>query len=212
MPTLIEIVTGRPGASQVRIGALAPRCGGVAVLFLSAITGCGSSGSVGPASDPDAGTHSHDASADRARVSNDANTGSDGTRIADAGSGPDGQSSTIPDGTTIVSPAPLNLGAAGSYVILAETGISTVSPSTITGDLGVSPAAATYITGFSLIADPTNVFSTSSQVTGKVYAADYASPTPTNLTAAVADMGTAFTAAAGRAPDVTGWVPEASAG
>ncbi len=53
-----------------------------------------------------------------------------------------------------------------------------------------------------MIADSTNVFSTSSQVIGKVYAADYAVPTPTNLTTAVGDMETAFTAAAARAPDV----------
>jgi hypothetical protein len=47
------------------------------------------------------------------------------------------------------------------------------------------------------------VFSTSAQVTGKVYAADYAPPTPSNLTTAVADMQLAFTDAAGRAPGVT---------
>jgi hypothetical protein len=98
---------------------------------------------------------------------------------------------------------PVDLGTASQYVVLAKTAISTVSPSVITGNLGISPAAATYITGFSLMADPTNVFSTSSQVTGKVYAADYATPTPANLTTAIGDMTTAFTAAAGRAPDVT---------
>ena len=47
------------------------------------------------------------------------------------------------------------------------------------------------------------MFSTSTQVTGKVYAADYAAPTPSNLTTAVGDMELAFTDAAGRAPDVT---------
>ena len=88
-------------------------------------------------------------------------------------------------------------------MILAKTGISTVPTSAVTGNLGVSPAAATYITGFSLTADATNVFSTSPQVTGKVYAADYTAPTPTNLTTAVGDMQLAFTDAAGRAPDVT---------
>lgn len=71
------------------------------------------------------------------------------------------------------------------------------------GKSGVSPAAATFITGFSLIADATNVFSTSAQVTGRVYAADYAPPTPSNMTTAVGDMELAFTDAAGRAPDVT---------
>ena len=98
---------------------------------------------------------------------------------------------------------PVNLGTAGDFVILAKSGISTVPTSAVTGDIGVSPAAATYITGFSLTADSTNVFSTSPQVTGKVYAADYAPPTPSNLTTAVGDMELAFTDAAGRAPDVT---------
>ena len=103
----------------------------------------------------------------------------------------------------LVAGLPVNLGTAGNFVILAKSGISTVPTSAITGDLGVSPAAATYITGFSLIADATNVFSASPQVTGKIYAADYAVPTPSNLTTAVSDMETAFTDAAGRAADVT---------
>lgn len=106
-------------------------------------------------------------------------------------------------GTTMAAALPVNLGAAGTYVILAQSGISTVPASAITGNLGLSPAAASFITGFSLIADATNVFSTSSQVTGKIYAADYAVPTPSNLTTAVSDMQTAFTDAAGRAPNVT---------
>ena len=96
----------------------------------------------------------------------------------------------------------VNLGSAGTFAILTKGGISTVPTAAIIGNLGVSPAAATYITGFSLVADPTNVFSTSTQVTGKVYAADYAVPSPSNLTTAISDMETAFTEAAGRAPDV----------
>lgn len=100
-------------------------------------------------------------------------------------------------------PFPVNLGTSGSFAILAESGISTVPTSAITGDIGISPAAASYITGFSLTADATNVFSTSPQVVGKVYAADYAPPTPSNMTTAVGDMQTAFTDAAGRAPAVT---------
>jgi hypothetical protein len=62
----------------------------------------------------------------------------------------------------------------------------------------VSPAAATFITGFGLIADASNQFSTSSLVTGKVYAPGYAVPTPANMTTAVSDMQTAYTNAAGR--------------
>ena len=97
----------------------------------------------------------------------------------------------------------VTLRTAGDYVILAESDISSVPPSAITGNLGLSPMAATFITGFSLVADSTNVFSISAQVTGQIYAADYAVPTPSNLTTAIGDMGQAFTDAAGRAPDVT---------
>ena len=98
---------------------------------------------------------------------------------------------------------PVNLGTAGSYAILSQAGISTVPPSAITGDMGVSPISATGITGFSLTLDASNVFSTSPQVTGKVYAADYASPTPAKLTTAIGDMQHAFTEAAGRNANVT---------
>jgi hypothetical protein len=102
------------------------------------------------------------------------------------------------------SPEPVNLGTAGDFVILAKTGISNTGTTQITGDIGVSPVAATYITGFGLIADASNTFSTSSLINGKVYAADYATPTPTKMTTAVGDMQTAYTDAAGRKlPDYT---------
>lgn len=118
---------------------------------------------------------------------------------------------TLPDGAlrpdvvlgTNPSKLAVALGSAGSFVVLAKAGISSGPASAITGDLGVSPAAATYITGFDLTADATNVFATSAQVTGRIFASDYASPTPASLTAAVSDMETAFVDAAGRAPDVT---------
>jgi hypothetical protein len=94
--------------------------------------------------------------------------------------------------------APVNLGKAASFVILSKSGITNVPSSKITGDMGVSPIAATAITGFALVADKTNTFSTSPQVTGKIYAASYASPTPANLTTAVSNMEAAYTDAAGR--------------
>ncbi len=98
----------------------------------------------------------------------------------------------------------VNLGTAGGFVVLAKTGISATGAASITGDIGVSPAAATYITGFGLIMDPSGTFSTSSLVTGKIYASDYTAPTPTKMTTAVSDMETAFTDAAGRTlPDYT---------
>jgi hypothetical protein len=104
--------------------------------------------------------------------------------------------------TVIVSsakgPDPVNLGTAGNFVILAKSAVSTTGTTAVVGDIGLSPAAASYITGFSLIADSTNAFSTSSLVTGRIYAADYATPTPANMTTAISDMEIAFTDAAGR--------------
>jgi hypothetical protein len=97
----------------------------------------------------------------------------------------------------------VNLGTAGNFVILTKSGISTTGTTSIVGNVGVSPAAATYITGFGLVMDPSNQFAKSSLVVGKVYAADYTPPTPATMTIAVSDMETAYTDAAGRAPDVT---------
>ena len=94
------------------------------------------------------------------------------------------------------NPAPVDLGTAADFTILSETGISTTGVTSITGDIGVSPIAATAITGFSLTKDPSNWFSTSPIVVGKIYAANYAAPTPSKMTTAVADMKTAFTTAA----------------
>jgi hypothetical protein len=160
---------------------------------------CSGTSSSGAAADGDGGPDGPSAH-DDARGGDDAKGGS-GDAAGD-------DSSTTLDGGQIIdrdagSPAAVNLGTAGDYVILAKTGISTVPPSVITGDLGVSPVAATAITGFGLTAFASGTYSTSSQVTGKVYASNYAVPTPSNLTTAIGDMATAYTDAAGRAPDVT---------
>lgn len=99
---------------------------------------------------------------------------------------------------------PVNLGTAGDFVILAKTGVSTTGTTRIVGDIGISPNKAVGITEFGLIADSTNTFSTSSLVTGKIYASDYALPTPVKMTAAISDMEIAFNDAAGRTlPDFT---------
>ncbi len=95
-------------------------------------------------------------------------------------------------------PAAVNLGSAGNFAILSKTGISTTGATTIVGDLGLSPAAASYITGFGLVLPSYGAYSTSALVSGKVYAPGYAEPTPTNLTTAVLDMQTAYTDGAGR--------------
>jgi hypothetical protein len=90
---------------------------------------------------------------------------------------------------------PVNLGTAANYAGIGKAGITNVPTSAITGDLGVSPAAASSITGFALVLDASGQFSTSAQVTGKVFAADYAPPTPALLTQAVLDMEAAYTEA-----------------
>jgi len=97
-----------------------------------------------------------------------------------------------------VGPAAVNLRTAANYAILAQTGVSTLPPSVITGAVAVSPIAANAITGFSLILDSTGQFATSSQVVGKIFAASFTTPTPSTLTVAIGDMGTAFTDATGR--------------
>ncbi len=94
--------------------------------------------------------------------------------------------------------AAVNLRSAGNFVILSKAGISTTGTTSIVGDIGVSPIAATAITGFGLILDPSGTFSRSALVTGLVYAASYAAPTPITLTKAVGDMQTAYADAAGR--------------
>ena len=92
----------------------------------------------------------------------------------------------------------VNLGVAGNFEILSESGITDVYKSTITGDVGSSP-----ITGAAILV-------TCSEVTGTIYSVDAAGPLPcvvTNasmLTAAVGDMVTAYNDAAGRInPDFT---------
>jgi len=94
--------------------------------------------------------------------------------------------------------APIDLGTAGNFAILAKSGITTTGVTAILGDIGVSPIAATAMTGFALILDSSNQFATSTLVTGKVYAADYANPTPSYMITAVSDMELAYAEAAGR--------------
>jgi len=100
--------------------------------------------------------------------------------------------------TTLAFRTAVDLGTAGRFAILSKSGISTTGTTAIVGHIGVSPIDSTAITGFGLIMDSSGRFSTSSLVTGKVYAANYAPPTPSMLTTAVGDMQTAYTDAAGR--------------
>jgi uncharacterized repeat protein (TIGR02543 family) len=104
---------------------------------------------------------------------------------------------TPPVGSMPVGPAAINLGSAADFTILTKAGISTTGITSVQGNIGVSPAAATAITGFGLIMDTNNQSAHTPIVTGKVYAADYAAPTPAKMTTAVSDMETAFTTANG---------------
>ena len=100
-------------------------------------------------------------------------------------------------------PASVDLGTAGNFVILSKAGISTTGTTKITGDIGVSPIAASAMTGFGLVRDSSVTFSKSALLTGRAYAADYAVLTPRTLTVAVKDMETAYNSAAGRTAGVT---------
>lgn len=98
----------------------------------------------------------------------------------------------------------VDLGTAGDFAVLSKAGISTTGVTSIVGDMGVSPIDSTAITGFGLIMDASNTFSTSSLVVapGKIYAPDYIGPPSTTepkMTTAIGDMGTAYTTANGLA-------------
>jgi hypothetical protein len=104
---------------------------------------------------------------------------------------------------TVARPV-VKLGTAGDFVILSKTAISTTGTTKVIGDIGVSPVSQTAITGFDETRDASNEFATSVLVTGKIYASDYATPTPAKMTKAISDMQTAYTDAAGRTlPDFT---------
>jgi len=77
----------------------------------------------------------------------------------------------------------VDLGTAGNFAILTKTGVTTTGTTLVIGHMGTSPIAQTSLTVFALtlIGD----HSTSSMVTGNVYAADHAAPTPAMMTTAI---------------------------
>ncbi|KAK4698293.1 hypothetical protein P7C70_g7989, partial [Phenoliferia sp. Uapishka_3] len=89
------------------------------------------------------------------------------------------------------------LGTAGTYTIVAKTGISTVPSSSITGNIGIAPAAMTYITGFSFTSADASTPSTSSQITGAAWAPETTGSTSPQ---AAADMLTAYNNGAAQGP------------
>lgn len=105
-----------------------------------------------------------------------------------------------PVGAACTGDACVPLGTAANYVILAKDGgITSGSPSVVTGHVGMN-AADGGITGFSLVMDASNTFATSAQVIGggRVYASNYEAPTPAELTQAITDTTAAFGSATGK--------------
>ncbi len=93
---------------------------------------------------------------------------------------------------------PVNIGSTANYAILAGSLVSNVPTSKVTGDIGLSPAAGSAITGFGL-----------TEVTGTIYTVDATGPSgsvmsPALLTAAKGDLTIAYNNAAGRTPVPTG--------
>jgi hypothetical protein len=80
-------------------------------------------------------------------------------------------------------PAPVGLGTAAPFAVLAGSAVTNTGPTTITGDLGISPGAAAAVTGF-----PPGT------VSGATHAADAVA------LQAQTDLVTAYNAAAGRTP------------
>jgi hypothetical protein len=97
-----------------------------------------------------------------------------------------------------VPQAPVNLGTAGDFAVLAKSGVATTGTTAVVGDIGVSPASSTAATGFGLVLSTDGTYSSSTLVTGKIYAASYTAPTPTMLTTSIGDLQTAIDNASGR--------------
>jgi len=130
-----------------------------------------------------------------------AGCGSDGGGGAASSSAKDSGAATT--GAVSTQAAAIPLGSAANYAILAKAAVKTIPTSAVTGNVGISPAAQTFLEGWSLTNDPSVTYSTSAQVlgSGKLYAADnVGGTTAADLTTAVADMQTAYTAAAAKAP------------
>jgi hypothetical protein len=164
--------------------------------FALVTTACSSDSSSGAANDSGAGGDAPSGIDTGSSVADaGTGTGNDATSANDTGAGGD----SAPDAITSpvgVGPAPVLLGTAGQYVVLAMSAVTSVPTTAVTGDIGLSPAAASFITGFTLTKAGTKF--TAPEVTGSLFAADNDPPTPINLTVAITNMQTAYTDAAGR--------------
>jgi hypothetical protein len=101
--------------------------------------------------------------------------------------------------TVMAAPlSPVNLGAASEFVVLGGSLISNIPGSDITGNIGLSPAAGSNITGIG-----------PSEITGIIYTVDATGPAgsvaaATKLTTAQGDLTIAYNDAAGRTPVPSG--------
>jgi hypothetical protein len=94
--------------------------------------------------------------------------------------------------------APIDLGSASDFSVLAASALSSTPPTSISGDVGLTPTTGAAITGL-----------LSSDVTGTIYTVDVGGPfgstmDPVRLTAAQSDLTNAYNDAAGRTPVPTG--------
>lgn len=83
--------------------------------------------------------------------------------------------------------APVELGSAGRFAVLAASELTSIPTSSVKGDVGLSPAARSKITGLTL-----------GEVVGTVFAADDGGAVAVMLTQAQGDLTTAYNDAAGR--------------
>jgi hypothetical protein len=104
-------------------------------------------------------------------------------------------------GTAFAQPASaaqtVQLGTATPFAVLAGSAVTDIPTSSITGNVGLSPAAGTNITGL-----------TQAEVTGTIYSTNGTGPAgnvndPARLTTAKNDLTTAYNAAAGQPPTST---------
>jgi hypothetical protein len=103
-----------------------------------------------------------------------------------------GATLTLAGSSAAASPTAVGLGTAGSFAVLAGTGISDVPTSAITGNVGLDPHPGSDITGL-----------TCAEVNGRIYTNNNAGPACHTinaglLTTAKNDLTNAFTDAAGR--------------
>jgi hypothetical protein len=182
---------------MIRSRSFVTNLAAIAALFPLALltAACGGESGSG-ATGGSAATGSTGGNGSTGGTASNGSTGVAGTGGAGGSGATTGSSGSGGDPGQAKGPAPVLLGAAGDYVILAKSAIANVPTSAITGNLGLSPSAASFITGFSMT--KAGAKWTSSQVTGAVFAADNDAPTPINLTTAVSDMQTAYTDAASR--------------